>query len=220
MPGLSHEQPFFLVLPAGARVEAELPRLVADPAIRHHALPALWALDRAGVDLPRALPECHALTLGSLEEVLGTLIRLCDVDALDRLVRATWAEADERVRHHYLSLGVTATMAMAFRMGTPTIEREPPATFVRDRIIECSFEVQYRLEREREPTDWRAPAHEGSLSVQPFDIAGRAPRLEAGIEPGQGPLIEIFAYEQGRERHRAHWQAVADARGWTLVDPR
>jgi hypothetical protein len=215
----SHEQPMLLVLPADLRVEAVLPTLLADPGIRHYALPPLWALDRTGLDLAAALPNCRSVTLESMEEVLGSLIRLCDGEQLDVLVRSTWASVDERVRQYYLELGVAAAMAGIFKVGPRTLEREPPASFVRDRIAEHGFEVQYRLEAEGRTEDWTAPPHEGTLTVYPFDPAATASRAEAGVEPGSGAVLEVFAYASGRDRHRAFWQTVAEREGWQLVDP-
>lgn len=219
MDAWSHETPILLILPADLRVETELPGLLADPGIRHVAFPPLWALDKAGVDLPGALPEVRTIDLASLEEVLGTLIRLCDDVLLDVLVRRLWQQVDERVRQHYLEMGVGAAMASLLRVGRNTKAEPPPPSFVRDRIAENGFEVQYRLPPEGDAVDWTAPAHEGTLTVYPFDPAGAATREEAGVPAGSGTVIEIFAYDTGRERHRTHWQRVADARGWTLYDP-
>lgn len=222
----SHETPILLILPAEIQVEAALPELLAADSIRQVAFPPLWVLDRVGVDLPAALPAVRQVTLESLEEVLGTLIRLCDDSQLDTLVRRMWQEVDERVRQHYLGLGVGAAMASLLKVGVDTRAKEPPPSFVRDRIAESGFEVQYRLAPEAEAPgdaggfDWTAPPHEGSLTVYPFDPAGAATRAEAGVEAGSGAVLEIFAYEAGRARHRAYWQAVAEAKGWTLVDPR
>lgn len=219
MDAWSHETPILLILPADLRVEAELPGLLGDPAIRHAAFPPIWALDRAGVDLPGALPGCRTIGLETLEEALGTLIRLCDDTQLQTLVRKTWQEVDERVRQHYLELGVGAAMASLLKVGVNTRAKEPPPSFVRDRIAENGFAIQYRLAPDDDPTDWRAPAHEGSLTIYPFDPAGAASREEAGAPAGSGAVLEIFAYNDGRARHRAHWQAIATAKGWTLLDP-
>ena len=221
----SHETPILLILPPEARVEAELPRLLAAPGIRHLAFPPLWALDRTGVDLPAALPDCRTLTLETLEDALGTLIRLCDATALDGLVRRMWQQVDERVRQHYLDLGVGAAMASLLKVGVNTRAKEPPPSFIRDRIAENGFEIQYRLAAEAgdatddEATfDWTAPPHEGTLTVYPFDPAGSATRSEMGVEAGSGTVLEIFAYHDGRGRHRDYWQGVAAAEGWTLFD--
>ena len=216
----SHETPILLILPAEARVEAELPGLLGVDGIRHVAFPPLWALDRAGVDLPGALPNVRTVDLGSVEEVLGTLIRLCDDAQLAALVRRMWLEVDERVRQHYLGLGIGEAMASLLKVGRNTKAEPPPPSFTRDRIAENGFEIQYRLAPGDDDFDWTAPPHEGTLSVYPFDPAGAATREESGVPAGSGTVIEIFAYEVGRERHREFWQAVANERGWTLYDPR
>ncbi len=216
----SHEQPLLLVLPADVAVEAALPELLTAPEILHLALPPLWALDKAGVDLPAALPDCKGATLDTLEDVLGTLLRLCDDALLRQLVQRTWLTAEERVRQHYLQLGVGQTMAMIFKAGPKTRDREPPAEFIRDRIIENGYEIQYRLAPEGDVPDWRAPPHEGTLTIYPFDPAAAASRKEAGVGPGSGAVLEIFAYEAGRDRHRDYWRRVASARGWQLAEAR
>jgi hypothetical protein len=208
-----------LVLPPEVRVEAVLPGLLADPAIRHYALPPLWALDGAGVDLPAAMPACRSVTLETLEDVVGTLVRLCDEAQLDRLVRRVWGEVDERVRQYYLQLGIGRTLATIFKAAPATVQREPPESFRRDRIHENAFEIQYRLAQVGEAGDARAPAHEGSLVLYPFDPSDLAGRSEHGAEPGAGAVLEVFAYASGRAQHRQHWQMVAARERWQLVDP-
>lgn len=209
-----------LVLPARERVEVALGRLLADPGLCHYALPPLWVLDGAGVDLPAALPTCRAVTLETLEDVLGTLLRLCDAALLDQLVRRMWVEVDERVRQYYLEMGIGQTLATIFKAAPRALDRAPPASFRRDRIHEHAFEVQYRLVPEGPADDLRAPPHEGSWVVYPFDPVNAAAREEHGLEPGSGAVVEIFAYESGRARHRAYWQGVAARERWTFVDPR
>ena len=112
-----------------------------------------------------------------------------------------------------------AALASLLKIGRNTKAEPPPPSFVRDRIAENGFEVQYRFPPDGDDFDWTAPPHEGTLTVYPFDPAGAATREEAGVPAGSGTVIEIFAYNDGRERHRVHWQRVADARGWTLYDP-
>jgi len=216
----SHEQPLLLVLPASVRVEAALPAMLAEPEIRHYALPPLWCLDRTGIDLAALLPEVRTVSLETLEEVLGTLIRLCDAQELETLVRREWLAVDERVRQYYLDTGMGRTLAMIFRLAPRSAEQAPPPSFRRDRIHENGFQVEYRLARAVEERDFRAPEEEGSIVVYPFDPANEEARTEARLDPGSGAVLEIFPYEAGRARHRDAWAAIAGRHGGRVVESR
>jgi len=205
----SHEQPLLLVLPAHRRIEAVLPRMLAEPEIQHVAFPPLWSLDKAGLDLAGALPRVRAITLDTLEEVLGTAIRLAGPQELTNLVRRAWADVDERVRQYYLQAGIGQTFAMIFRMAPRSLALEPPPAFRRDRIHENGFQVEYRLRRLPGERDLRAPEEEGSIVIYPFDPANEEARTEAGLEAGSGAVLEIFPYESGRARHRETWSVLA-----------
>lgn len=220
MATFSHEDPMLLVLPERTRAWEALPVILAHPQVRHHQLPAMWCLERAGIDLVTALPDCPAITRESLGRVLEVLLQLCSKEALDALVQRTWREVDERVRHYYLKRSVAKTLAGIFKLTRPTLACEPPADFVRDRIHESSFEVQYRLPPPAEAQDFRAPAHEGSLVLYPFDPANAEARDEAGLGPGDGTVLECFAYEAGRRLHHDFLQALASEHGWQVVEPR
>jgi hypothetical protein len=221
MYALSHEQPLLLVLRPEVRVEAALPEFLGSPGIRHVALPTLWTLDKAGLDLPTALPACREVHLGTLEEVIGTLLRLCDAEALDALVARSWRSADERVRQYYLQLGIGKSLATIFKLGTPSVDRPPPPDFRRDRIHENGFEMQYRLARSDEEGDGRtAPQEEGSVVLYPFDPSNEEARAEADLGEGRGAVLEVFAYEFGRERHLEFWQGLGSSLGFQVVDPR
>jgi hypothetical protein len=216
----SHEDPILLVLPDREPLASALPAVLDHPDLRHHALPPLWAFDRAGIDLPAALAGCRSLTRDTLEEVVEALLRLCDAEHLDGLVRRAWADVDERVRQHYLSLSIGQTFATIFKVAPATLERPIPDAFREDRIHENGFEIQYRLAPETDVPDFRAPEHEGSLVFYPFDPANEAARREAGLGPGTGAVIEAFAYEPARARHREFLEAVAREHGWQVVEPR
>lgn len=220
MNALSHEDPILLVLPPHQSASSALDALLDDPRLRQHALPPLWALDRAGLDLPAALPGCRSLTRDTLAEVVETLLRLCDGERLESLVQRSWAEADERVRQHYLSLSVGQTFATIFKVAPATLQRPVPERFREDRIHENGFEIQYRLAPEGESGDFRAPLHEGSVVLYPFDPANAAARAEAGLEPGTGVVLEVFVYEPARGRHRRFLEQVSASQGWRVVDPR
>jgi hypothetical protein len=216
----SHEQPVLLVLPASERVEAVLPRMLAEPEIRHFALPPLWCLDKTGIDLAAALPDVKTVSLETLEEVLGTLIRLCDPQELDAIVQREWHSVDERVRQYYLDASIAKTFAMIFRFAPRSLEQAPPPNFRRDRIHENGFQIEYRLARAAAERDFRAPEEEGSITVYPFDPANEEARTEARLEPGSGAVLEIFPYEAGRARHAEIWSALAQRHGGRVVETR
>jgi len=216
----SHEQPILLVLPPGDRVEVVLPQVLADPEIHHVAYPAVWVLDKAGIDLPAAAPGLRTINIETLEQAVGALLRLCDEARLDGLVDRTWREVDERVRQHYLDLGIARSFAQIFKLAPGSANVPPPAAFRRDRIHENGFDIQYRLAREDGDRDLRAPPEEGSIVLYPFDPPNAEARTEAGLEPEGGAVLEIFAYESGRDRHLAYWEGVAARGGWRTVDSR
>lgn len=220
MDPFSHEQPILLVLPAAERVEVTLPRMLAEPEIHHFALPQLWCLDKAGIDLAAALPTVRTVSLDTLEEVLGTLIRLCDSQELDALVKREWHSVDERVRQYYLKASIGKTFAMIFRLAPRSLDMEPPPSFRNDRIHENGFQVEYRLGRAAGERDFRAPEEEGSIVVYPFDPPNEEARREGQLEPGSGTVLEIFPYEAGRGRHRETWEAIAARYSARIVETR
>lgn len=216
----SHEEPILLVLPADRPLAAALPAFLDHPDVRHYALPPLWCLDPAGIDLPAALPDVRSITRENLGSVVDALLRLCTEAHLEALVRKAWREADERVRQHHLGLSIGQTFATIFKVAPRTLDREPPASFRRDRIHESGFEIQYRLAAPETTRDFRAPDHEGSLICYPFDPANAEAREEFGVGEGQGAVLEAFAYERARDQHREFLEAVAAQQGWRVVDPR
>lgn len=220
-PNASHEVPILLVLPSRASVGTAMREILADRDVRQIAWPPLWSFEDAGIDLCNASPNIRSLDFDALDEVVGALGRACDQAALARLVARRWREVEERVRDWYLQRGVMRTMAGAFRMGPPTVSLPPPPAFVRDRIFEHPLRIEYRLLREGESTPPRlAPAEEATLVWHPFDPSGHASRLEHGLEPGDGPLLECFAYQAGRARHRVLFDRVAAAgAGRQVHDP-
>lgn len=220
MESFSHEEPILVVLPANEPAATALGKVVADPEVRHVQLPPLWRFDAAGIDLPAALPDCRAITEQNLQKVLTVLLRLCTPEHLDELVAREWSLADERVRQHYLRLGIGQTFAAIFRVAPRTVERAPPPLFRYDRVHEHAFEVQYRLARLEDPADFRAPDEEGSIVLYPFDPVNAGAREEAGIGQEGGVVLEAFAYEPARARHRAFLERVAAGHGWRVVDPR
>lgn len=234
MPGpLPHERPAWLWLPPtpdlGASVGRALARALARPDVTSHALPPLWCLDAAGLDLPGALPGVAALTRESLPEVLAAVERLCTPAVLDTLVRRTWREADEPVRQHFLQAGgrkMGALKSMAALLGFARTSRDtdPPPAFVAEQVFTHRVECQYRLAREplsgeQAGRQTPAPPEEGSLIVYPFDLRGRHAAGGSG-DPGDGlrggGLVECFAYVWQHERHVAFWRALAQDLGARL----
>lgn len=220
MNAFSHEQPFLLVLPPEEPVEAAVPRALSEPGIRHLAFPAPWALDKAGIDLPAAAPDLRSITLETIGPAIRALLRLCGPEALDALVRRAWAEADERVRQHYLELSIGQTFGQIFKVRPASGALPPPPAFRRDRIHENGLEIQYRLAPGGEAGTRTAPPEEGSLVLYPFDPANEEARSESALGPGSGAVLEIFAYESGRAQHLAFWEGLAARQGWHVVDPR
>ena len=64
--------------------------------------------------------------------------------------------------------------------------------------------------------DTRAPDEEGTIVLYPFDPANASAREEAGVAADSGVVLEAFAYEPARERHRAFCQMVAAEHGWRV----
>lgn len=217
----SHESPLLILLPPNASAVDGIRTLLADDDMRHVHYPPLWCLDGAGVDLAAALPRVKTIDHETLGDVIDALHRVCDDQALDALVARRWREVDERVRDYYLQRSTLKTMAAILRMGTPSLAQKPPDAFRRDRIYENAFSIAYRLAREpNAPWDPRAPLEEGTLSYHPFDPSGGVARVEANLESGTGPVLELFAYDAGRAGHRAFAERVARGqRGWRVVDP-
>jgi hypothetical protein len=205
----SNERPIVVVLRPGEPPGEALRSLLSHPVVRQHWMPPLWALDRAGIDLPAALPDVTSITLGTLPRVVDTLMRLATKEVLDRRVRELWRSVDEQVRHFYLRRGLRQTLATMFRVGPRTLDVAPPPAFVVDRVHESAFEVQYRIEPKPEPTNVLAPEHEATVVLYPFRPV---------LEPDAEPSLEVFAYDEGRARHRAALEDVARTTGWRVRD--
>lgn len=214
----SHEDPLYLVLPAGMRAGEALARFIDDARIRHYQLPPVWAFERAGLDLPSAMPEVACITRENLEPFLRDLTLLCDGPTLDRLVARTWLSVDETVRDHYLRRNTLQTFAAIFRVGPRSTEQPPPPDFRADRIHDHGFELQYRLAPERGPSSPLAPTEEGSLMYYPFDPANASGRAEAGLGAGEAVVLEAFAYEAGRARHREVLEAIGREVGFEVIE--
>lgn len=216
---LPHERPACLILPPAVSAASALARFLAHPDLRGFALPPLWFLDGAGVDLCAALPGVRALDEHSLARVLEAVQRLCTPAALEALALKAWHSADERVRGHFLGRGALTGLASAVGLGTRSRDALPPPAFVADRVRESRLELQYRLAPSAAAHAVPAPPEEGSLVVYPFDLEGRLARTELGLAAGRGALIECFAYVWERPRHLALWRSVAASLGATLHEP-
>jgi hypothetical protein len=217
----SHERPLFVVLPSPDAVGEALVAFLSSDEVRAFALPALWDLAQGGLDPLRALPGVRRLDLDNLPRVVSWLLEHATPAALARHAEATWAEVPDRVREYFLKRSVLATLGGIFRVGKPASSFPPPPSFVADRVHEARFEVAYRLERlPGAASPPAAPPEEASLVLYPFDPRNAEGRAEAGLEPnGPEAVLEAFAYEAGRARHRAFLESVAGPRGWRVADP-
>jgi hypothetical protein len=215
----SHERPILVVLRGGERPGEALRALLSAPAVRQHLLPAPWALERAGIDLRPVLPDVTSVTLGTLPRVLETVTRLATPECLEALVESTWKGAEESVRAWYLRRGLVGTLRAMFRVGPRTVDETPPAAFREDRVKENGFVVEYRLDPLPGSGNPLAPAEEASIAVYPFDLADATGRREAGLPPGDEAVLEVFAYQAGRDAHRAFLEGIARVTGWRVVDP-
>ena len=213
-----HERALLLVLREGDAPAAAFLALLDHPDVRMYQLPAPWAFERAGIDLPAALPDLETITRERLPQVLEVLLRLHTSEVLGALVRDVWRAVDERVRAFFLKRPVFATFASTVGMAPKSAEIEPPEEFVAGQVIVNRFEMEYRLQSGDEETDPVAPPEEGSLVLYPFDPVNAAARREADLPAGSAPILEVFAYEAGRERHRRVLEDIAHARGWQVID--
>ncbi len=216
---LPHEEPLLVVLPEDARAGEALARFIAHDAVRQYQLPSPWALDLAGVDLPATRPNMKTIDAANLEEVVDVVTRICDDRALDALVARLWREAEEVVRDFYLQRTTMQTFAAIFKMGKRTIDIDPPPEFRADRIHDNGFEVQYRIAPDDAPHQPLAPTQEGSLVYYPFDPSNTAARTEAGLGEGTSVVLEAFAYERARDRHRGVFERIGREYGWRVIDP-
>lgn len=213
---LPHERPAYLLLARGADLGAALAHALAHPEVRVAALPPLWFLDAAGIDLVAALGDLRQFDTQALPRVLATVGRLCTREALIALAERTWREVGEQVRQHYLKRGTLKTFASIFGLGAKSRNVGPPEEFVAEQVRIQRLEIQYRLAPQPMEPPPPAPAEEGSLIVYPFDLEGALARRELGLAQDGGPVIELFAYAWQHERHAAFWSRLAADLGGAL----
>ena len=213
-----HERALLLVLKERDAPADAFLALLEHPDVRMHSWPAPWTFEKAGVDLPGALPDLETIDRERLPQVLEVLLRLHTPEVLDTLVTNVWRSVDERVRAFFLRRPVFATFASTVGMAPKSRDVAPPEEFVAGQVIVHRFEMEYRLGVEGEASDPVAPAEEGSLVLYPFDPANAAARKEADLPDGEAPVLEAFAYGAGRTRHRRVLEDIAHARGWQVID--
>ncbi len=217
----SHERAIFLVLPRAVSAADAFRRVLTHEEVRAHAFPAPWDVAWGNVDVVRDVPAISTIDLASLDALFTYFARAGTSAALDTLVTRTWAEIPDRVREYWLGRGPLSIMAGLFRVGPKAKDVAPPPGFRDDRRAASRFEATYRLHAmpgARENP--MAPPEEGSLVVYPFDVRNVAARAEAGLASDAGEtIVEIFAYESGRERHRRVVESVATSIGARVLDP-
>jgi hypothetical protein len=218
MDGASQEVPLLVVVPAAVPAGAALRTLLERPEVRHHALPAPWALEPMGLDLTRILPAVASITLDEVEDAVQALFEAATPERLDAHATSLWREADEQVRLHHLRPGLGGTLRSMLRMSPRSARIAPPASFVQEIVHAAAFEAQYRLARTDGSRDVRAPAEEASILLYPFDPRNEGARREVGLGAGAETILEVFAYEDGRERHRDFLRAAASSEGWRVID--
>jgi hypothetical protein len=126
---------------------------------------------------------------------------------------------DERVRAYHLERSTLQTFAGILRLGPRTADLEPPPAFVEAQVFIHAFAMPYRLRPARgEERILHAPSEEASLVLYPFDPSNQVGRKEAGVGEGYAPVLELFAYARGRDRHRKVLEEVARRHGWTVAE--
>ena len=221
MPAPSHERPLLLLLPHSAAIGDAFRTILSHDEVRAYALPAVWDLSWGPVDLMTLLPRIERLDLGNVDEAIAALVRASTPAALSALSATVWAAVPESVRGFFLKRSVMGTFAALLKISRPSSSQSPPAAFVADRVHEARFEAVYRLHVLPGASSLPvAPPEEASVVVYPFDPRNAEGRAEARLPAdGREVLVEVFAYDAGRDRHRAFLEMVASARGWRIVDP-
>ena len=79
--------------------------------------------------------------------------------------------------------------------------------------------MQYRIDPAPGDRNVLAPAEEASLVLYPFDPTNAEARREADLGAGSEAVLEVFAYDDARPRHRAVLEDVSRTTGWRVVDP-
>jgi hypothetical protein len=221
MPFPSQERPIFLVLPGRARIADAFRAVLSHENVRAWAMPPLWDLAWGEIEALKGVPDVRHVDLETVGRVVAHLLAAGTPEARERHVARTWAEASPRVREFFLKRSAVAVVASLMRVGKPSAACEPPPQFRSDAVHEARFEAAYRLHTvPGAAAHPEAPPEEASLVFYPFDPENADGRAEAGLDPkGREAVLEAFAYDAGRTRHREHLQAVARANGWRVVDP-
>jgi len=218
----SHERAIFLALPPGVSAAAAFRAVLTSAEVRAHDFPALWDLSVGAIDILRDVPSVATVTVDALDALFAYFARVGTPEALDALVTRTWAEIPDRVREYWLGRGAFSVLKGIFRVGPRAADVDPPAAFRADRRANARFEATYRLHEVpgAHPNPF-APPEEGSLVLYPFDVRNVEGRAEAGLPPsGSETILEVFAYEAGRERHRRFLASVAASMpGARVLDP-
>ena len=214
----SHERPILLLVNSPADVAGVMARFLQQDEVRYVQLPSPWVLEEAGVGPEAMLGSARSLSLDALGDVVDGLRRVCDSNQLEQACRLMWPRLPEAVRDYYLERGTLKTMAAIFKLAPASKQVAPPASFHADRAKAWALPFEYRLAREGEAIPG-APAEEATLTWYPFDPTNAAARADASLDAGSETILEVFAYESGRARHRALVQAFAAREGLRMIDP-
>ena len=222
----AEERPLLLLLPGPEALAPALRAILSHEQVRAFALPAVWDLQWGGLNAYQALPDVPRLELGTLDALVAYLRESATPEVLEAHVTKMWGLVSERVREWYLKRGALSVLGSIFKLTRPGRSFDPPAAFVRDRVLEARFEAAYRLHTVPGATRHvDAPPEEASVVLYPFDLTDELGRAEAGSAvqglgaKASGAALEIFAYEAGRERHRQLLEVVAAEHGWRAIDP-
>lgn len=214
-----HERALVLALKPDAHPAEAFEALLEHPDVRAWQLPAPWAFEPSGLDLLEARPRLGGIERATLREALDGLLALATPEALDGLTEREWHAVPEPVRQFYLKRSAGTVVASILRLAPKSAAETPPAAFRQVQVFFARFEMEYRLDRrDDEPRAMHAPPEEGSLILYPFDVENGAMRQALGLPEQGGAVLEAFAYEGGRERHRRVFEDVAASRGWEVFD--
>lgn len=214
----SHERPILLLVGADQDAGEIMRRFLRQEAVQYVHVPAPWVLQEAGLGPDAVLGSQTQFDVENLPEIVDTLRRLCDAAQLEQACQDMWPRLPEAVRDYYLERNTLQTFAAIFKLAPASKSVAPPASFHADRAKAWALPFEYRLAPFDE-SPIGAPAEEASLLFYPFDPKNAAARADAGLDDGPETILEVFAYESGRARHREVVAAFCEREGLRMIDP-